>query len=77
MEFEKLKSIVCEVLGLDENDDTITMETSFADDLGADSLDIAQILIGIEDEFDIEIPDDRMESIATIGDAVEAIRKEL
>lgn len=77
MEFEKLKSIVCEVLGLDENDESITMESSFTDDLGADSLDIAQILIGIEDEFDIEIPDDRMESIVTLADAVEAIKEAL
>lgn len=77
MEFEKLKSIVCEVLGLDENDDSITLETSFADDLGVDSLDFAQILIGIEDEFDVEIDDDRMSSIVTLGDAVEAIKEAL
>ena len=77
MEFEKLKSIVCEVLGLDESDDSITAESSFTDDLGADSLDIAQILIGIEDEFDIEIFDDKMDSIVTLGDAVEAIKEAL
>lgn len=77
MEFEKLKSIVCEVLGLDGNDVSITPESSFTDDLGADSLDIAQILIGIEDEFDIEISDEKMNSIVTLGDAVEAIKEAL
>ena len=54
MEFEKLKKIIAEVLNVDEEE--ITMETTFVDDLGADSLDIFQIIMGIEEEFDIEIP---------------------
>ena len=52
MEFEKLKKIIAEVLNVDEEE--ITMETTFVDDLGADSLDIFQIIMGIEEEFDIE-----------------------
>ena len=54
MEFEKLKKIIAEVLNVDP--DEITMETTFQDDLGADSLDVYQIIMGIEEEFDIEIP---------------------
>ena len=54
MEFEKLKKIISEVLNVDP--DEITMETTFQDDLGADSLDVYQIIMGIEEEFDIEIP---------------------
>lgn len=76
MEFEKLKNIICEVLNL-ENPDDITEDSTFTDDLGADSLDIAQILISVEDEFDIDIPDDVMENISTVGEACEAIRKAL
>ena len=72
MEFEKLKSIIAEVLNLDP--DEITPESTFTDDLGADSLDIAQIIMSIEDEFDIEIPEDVMESIQTVGEACDAIR---
>jgi len=72
MEFDKLKEIIADVLSVDP--ETITAETTFTDDLGADSLDIAQILISIEDEFDIDIPDEEMEHIKTVGDAVEAIR---
>lgn len=72
MEFEKLKEIIADVLNIDAED--ITEDTTFADDLGADSLDIAQIMIGIEDEFCIDIPDKAMEEIKTVGDAVEAIR---
>lgn len=72
MEFDKLKEIIADVLSVDS--ETITAETTFTDDLGADSLDIAQILISIEDEFDIDIPDEEMEQIKTVGDAVEAIR---
>ena len=53
MEFEKIKAIIAEVLNVDENE--ITMETTFTDDLGADSLDVFQIIMGLEEEFDIEI----------------------
>ena len=50
------------------------MDTTFIDDLGADSLDVFQIIMGIEEEFDLEIPTEKAESIVTVGDAVEAIR---
>ena len=73
MEFEKLKDIIAEVLNIDG--DEITMATTFVDDLGADSLDIFQIIMGIEEEFDIEIDNDEAEKIATVGDAVYQIRK--
>ena len=72
MEFEKLQKIIAEVLSVDPED--ITMETTFVDDLGADSLDVFQIIMGIEEEFDIEIPNESAESIATVGDAVEQIK---
>ena len=72
MEFEKLKNIIAEVLNVDE--DEITMDTTFVDDLGADSLDVFQIIMGIEEEFDIEIPSEEAEKIVTVGDAVEQIK---
>ena len=72
MEFEKLKQIIVEVLNVDESE--IKMETTFIDDLGADSLDVFQIIMGIEDEFDIQIPDDAAESIVTVNDAVVQIQ---
>ena len=72
MEFEKLQKIIAEVLNVDE--DEITADTTFVDDLGADSLDIFQIIMGIEETFDIEIDNDDAENIATVGDAVEQIK---
>ena len=72
MEFEKLKVIIVVVMGC--NPDEITMDTTFVDDLGADSLDIFQIIMGIEDAFDIEIENEDAEKIATVGDAVEQIK---
>ena len=72
MEFEKLKKIIAEVLNVDEEE--ITMETTFVDDLGADSLDIFQIIMGIEETFDIEIDNEDAEKIVTVGDAVEQIK---
>ena len=72
MDFEKLQGIIADVLNVDASD--ITMETTFVDDLGADSLDIFQIIMGIEEEFDIEIDNDDAEKIVTVGDAVEQIR---
>lgn len=75
MEFEKLQKIVAEVLNIDA--DKITMESTFIDDLGADSLDVFQIIMGIEDEFGIQIPDDAAESIVTVSDAVEQIKSAL
>ena len=73
MEFEKLRDIIVEVLNVDENE--VTMESTFIDDLGADSLDVFQIIMGIEEEFDIEIPNEEAEKIVTLGDAVEQIKK--
>ena len=75
MEFEKLKQIIVEVLNVDENE--ITMDTTFIDDLGADSLDVFQIIMGIEEEFDIEIPTESAEKIVTVQDAVEQIKNAL
>ena len=73
MEFEKLRDIIVEVFNVDENE--VTMESTFIDDLGADSLDVFQIIMGIEEEFDIEIPNEEAEKIVTVGDAVEQIKK--
>ncbi len=75
MEFEKLKKIIAEVLNVDE--DEITMDTTFVDDLGADSLDVFQIIMGIEEEFDIEIENEDAEKIVTVSDAVEQIKNAL
>ncbi len=72
MEFEKLQKIISEVLNVETSD--ITMETSFVDDLGADSLDVFQIIMGIEEEFEIEIDNENAEKIVTVGDAVEQIK---
>ena len=72
MEFEKLKGIIVDVLNVEEND--VRMDTTFVDDLGADSLDIFQIITGIEDEFNIEIPTEEAEKIITVSDAVEQIK---
>ena len=72
MEFEKLKKIIVEVLNVEEDD--IKLETTFIDDLGADSLDVFQIIMGVEEEFEIEIPNEEAEKIVTVGDAVEQIK---
>ena len=73
MEFEKLQKIIAEVLNLSEEE--IRPDSTFVDDLGADSLDVFQIIMGIEEEFDIEIPNEEAEKIVTVGDAVEQIKK--
>ena len=73
MEFEKLQAIIADVLNVPKAD--ITPETTFVDDLGADSLDIFQIIMGIEEEFDIEIDNEEAEKITTVQDAVEQIKK--
>ena len=70
---EKVKGIIVEQLGVAET--AVTMEASFIDDLGADSLDIFQIIMGIEEEFDIEIDNEEAEKITTVQDAVEQIKK--
>ena len=75
MEFEKLKKVIAEVLSVDPNE--ITMETTFTDDLGADSLDLFQIIMGLEEEFDIEIPPEKAENITTVEEAVELIKSEI
>lgn len=72
MELEKIKAIIAEVLNIDA--DSIAEDTTFVDDLGADSLDIFQIIMGIEEEYDIELDNESVEQIQTVGDAVEAIR---
>ena len=72
MEFEKLKKVIADVLNVDP--DEISMETTFVDDLGADSLDVFQIIMGIEEEFDIEIPAEDAESISTVEEAVNLIK---
>ena len=72
MEFEKLKEIIEEILHIDR--EAITESSEFVDDLGADSLDIFQIIMGIEEAFDIEIANEDAESIVTVGDAVEQIK---
>lgn len=72
MEFEKLQKIIAEVLSISE--DSITPQTTFVDDLGADSLDVFQIIMAIEEEFDIEIPNEAAEKIVTVADAAEQIK---
>ena len=71
--FEKVKEIVKEQLGVQE--DAINMESTFVDDLAADSLDIVELVMDIEEEFGIEIPDEKAETIVTVGDVVNYIAK--
>ena len=73
--FEKVRDIVVEQLGVEA--DEVAIESTFIDDLGADSLDVFQIIMGIEEEFDIEIPNEAAESIVTVADAVEQIKNAL
>ena len=70
--FEKVKNVIIEQLGVAENN--ITMEASFIDDLGEDSLDIVELIMALEEEFDIEIPDSDAEKVVTVGDVVEYIK---
>ena len=70
--FEKVKEIIVEQLGVDADD--VTMETSFIDDLGADSLDIVELIMALEEAFDLEIPDKEAEKITTVANAVEYIK---
>ena len=71
MALDRIKAIVADQLGVDENE--VTMESSFVDDLGADSLDIVELMMALEEEFDIEIPDEEAEKISTVADVVEYI----
>ena len=73
MEFEKLQKIIAEVLNLSEEE--IRPDSTFVDDLGADSLDVFQIIMGIEEEFDIEIDNEEAEKITTVQDAFDQIKK--
>jgi len=72
MEYKKLCAIIVDVLGVDEND--ITPDTTFVDDLGADSLDVAQIIMGIEEEFDVTVDQDVAANVTTVGQALELIK---
>ena len=69
--FEKVKEIIIEQLGVSET--SITTEASFIDDLGADSLDIVELIMALEEEFDLEIPDNDAEKVVTVGDVVDYI----
>ena len=71
MEFEKLQEIIAEVLNVDPEE--ITMDTTFVDDLGADSLDLFELTMALEDEYGIEIPSEDLEKIVTVGDVVEYV----
>lgn len=73
MELDKLKEVIAGVLSVDPNE--ITLETTFLEDLGADSLDVYQIIMGIEEEFEIEIPADKAEHIRTVSEAVDLIKE--
>ena len=75
MEFEKVKTIIAEVLNVDPEE--ITLQSTFTDDLGADSLDVYQIIMGLEDAFAIKIPEESAEKITTVGEAVEMIKAAL
>jgi len=70
--FDKVKEIIVEQLGVAEN--SVTEDASFIDDLGADSLDIVELIMALEEEFDIEIPDSDAEKVVTIGDVVDYIK---
>lgn len=71
--FEKIKAIIVEQLGVSET--AVTMDASFIDDLGADSLDIVELVMALEEEFDLEIPDADAEKVVTVGDVVEYIKE--
>lgn len=75
MEFDKLREVIADVLNVDPNE--ITAETTFTEELGADSLDVFQIVMGIEEAFEIEIPADKVEQITTVGEAVALIRNSM
>ncbi len=72
MVFEKIKAILAEQL--DADPEKMTMDTKIAEDLGADSIDVVELLMSIEDEFDVEIPDEAIENVKTIGDVVNYIQ---
>lgn len=71
MVFEKVRDIIVDQLDADENE--VTLDASIIDDLGADSLDVVDLVMSIEEEFDVEIPDEEVENIKTVGDIVKYI----
>ena len=73
MIFEKVREIIVDQLGVEEEE--VAIESSFIDDLGADSLDIVELIMALEEEFDLEIPDEEAEKITTVSDVVEYIKK--
>ncbi|MDD3839646.1 MAG: acyl carrier protein [Clostridia bacterium] len=73
MIFEKVRNTIAEQLGIDEEE--VSLESSFIDDLGADSLDIVELIMALEEEFEMEIPDEEAEKITTVGDVVEYIKE--
>ena len=73
MVFEKVRDILCDQL--DVSEETVTMESSIAEDLGADSLDVVDLIMSLEDEFDLEVPDEQVENIKTVGDLVRFIEQ--
>ncbi|MCH3971230.1 MAG: acyl carrier protein [Oscillospiraceae bacterium] len=75
MVLEKVKHILAEQFDVEE--DEITAETSIADDLGADSLDVVDLLMSLEDEFEVEIPDEEIENLKTVGDVVNYIEENM
>ncbi|HZX47012.1 MAG TPA: acyl carrier protein [Clostridia bacterium] len=74
MIFEKVREIIADQLGVDEEE--ISSDARFIEDLGADSLDLVELIMALEEEFDLEIPDEDAEKISTVGDAVEYIKKQ-
>lgn len=75
MAFEKVKSIIIDQLDADE--EKVTLDANIQDDLGADSLDIVDLVMSFEEEFDLEIPDDQVENIKTVGDVVKYIEEKI
>lgn len=71
--FDKVKAIIVDQLGVEEEE--VTMEASFIEDLGADSLDIVELIMALEEEFEIEVPDEDAEKLMTVGTAVEYIKE--
>jgi acyl carrier protein len=72
---DKVKKIIVDQLGVDENE--ITPEASFIDDLGADSLDTVELIMAFEEEFNLEIPDEEAEKLTTVGDALKYLNEKL
>lgn len=73
MVFEKVREILCDQLDVNEED--VTMDSVIAEDLGADSLDVVDLIMSLEDEFDMEVPDEQVETIKTVGDIVRLIEQ--